>query len=376
MFAYAPLGYKPHPEIKNKLVIDEETKWIIEKIFMMALQGAGATKIAHTLTHEKISTPGYFNYIRYGTFAHIYAEAPEEKRYAWSIKQIRNILSDETYIGHTIHYRYTSVSYKNKKKIRHAPENLIRIENTQEPIISEQVFRQVQQQIASRHRICKDGTTQMFAGLVKCADCGWAMVYNTNRNRRTYYGCSKYAQGSHKCTMHYIRYDILYAVVLDRIQYWIQQAQVNEETLFNHLEKMMDMVTNTEIKKQTADLTVARKRKSDVDNLFTRMYEDLINGKITEYNFEMLSKKYQAEQEALSERIDRLETALANRKTQSLNIEKWVKLVRQYTAPTELTAELLNALVEKIVVHEAVKDEDGIRTQAIEIYYRFVGKIE
>ena len=176
--------------------------------------------------------------------------------------------------------------------------------------------------------------------------------------------------------MHYIRYDILYAVVLERIRYWIQQAQLNEETLLEHLAKVIDKASNTEAKKQAADLTAARRRKGEVDSLFTRMYEDLISGKITEYNFEMLSKKYQAEQEALSERINNLETSLADRKTQTLNIEKWVKLVRQHTAPTELTAELLNALVEKIVVHEAVKDEDGIRTQAIEIYYRFVGKIE
>ena len=376
MFGYAPLGYKPHPEIKNKLIVDEETKWIIEKIFMMALHGDGATKIAHALTREKISTPGYFNYIRYGTFAHIYAGAPADKCYTWSIKQVRNILGDETYIGHTIHYRYTRVSYKNKKKIRHAPENLVRIENTQEPIVTEQVFRQVQQQIASRHRTCKNGTTQIFAGLVKCTDCGWTMIYDVSRNGRAYYRCSKYAQGSHRCTMHYIRYDILYAVVLERIRYWIQQAQLNEEALLKHLDKMIDKASSTEAKKQAADLAAARKRKGEVDSLFARMYEDLISGKITEYNFEMLSKKYQAEQEALSERIDKLETSLADRKAQTLNVEKWVKRVRQYIAPTELTAELLNALVEKIVVHEAVKDEDGIRTQAIEIYYRFVGKIE
>ena len=47
-----------------------------------------------------------------------------------------------------------------------------------------------------------------------------------------------------------------------------------------------------------------------------------------------------------------------------------------YTNPTELTAEMLNTLVEKIVVHEAVKDPDGTRTQEIEIFYRFVGKID
>ncbi len=44
--------------------------------------------------------------------------------------------------------------------------------------------------------------------------------------------------------------------------------------------------------------------------------------------------------------------------------------------PTVLTAEMLNELIEKIVIHEAVMDENGQRTQKIEIHYRFVGKID
>ena len=27
--AYAPIGYRKHPEIKNKLIIDEEPRWIV-----------------------------------------------------------------------------------------------------------------------------------------------------------------------------------------------------------------------------------------------------------------------------------------------------------------------------------------------------------
>ena len=56
--------------------------------------------------------------------------------------------------------------------------------------------------------------------------------------------------------------------------------------------------------------------------------------------------------------------------------EKWVALIRKYTDLTELTAPLLNELIEKIVVHEATKDERGKRTQEIDIYYRFIGKID
>ena len=49
---------------------------------------------------------------------------------------------------------------------------------------------------------------------------------------------------------------------------------------------------------------------------------------------------------------------------------------QQYVKPVELTAELLNNLIEKITGHEAVKGEDGSREQEVEIYYRFIGKIE
>lgn len=56
--------------------------------------------------------------------------------------------------------------------------------------------------------------------------------------------------------------------------------------------------------------------------------------------------------------------------------EKWIALIKQCSHPTELTAELLNTVIEKIVVHEAVKGTDGSRKQKVDIYYRFIGKID
>lgn len=59
---YAPLGYKKHPEIKNAIVVDEETKWIVEKIFELAYHGSGAASIAHRLIEEKVPRSGWLNY--------------------------------------------------------------------------------------------------------------------------------------------------------------------------------------------------------------------------------------------------------------------------------------------------------------------------
>ena len=377
--AYAPLGYVKDPDKKGHLLIDPETRWIIEKIFDLAVHGRGAASITRILVEEKVPTPGWLNFQRYGTFANIYAGAPEEKSYAWTIAQVKSIMKDETYIGHTIHYRETNISFKNKRRIRKPQSEWVRVENTQEPIISEQVFRQVQEQIANRRRKCKDGTTQIFSGLVKCADCGWSLSYGENRQNSKPYGhyhCSKYGQGTRQCSMHYIRYDVLYAYVLSRLQYWSGLVQHDEERLLKRLLNANDKGQAAARKKQAAELNKAEKRKAEVDTLFARMYEDWAAGRITEYNFNMLSGKYQSEQAELEEKIEQLQSAIAAESQSAADAEKWIALMKECVNPTELTAELLNTLIEKILVHEAVKNEDGSREQEVEIFYRFIGKID
>ena len=381
-FSIAPFGYMRHPEEHNKLAIDPDTAWIIEKIFDLATHGAGAGKIARTLTSEKIPTPGYFNYKKYGLFSKFYDNAPAEKACTWTISTVRGILSDETYIGNSVHGKQTNVSYKNKKSIRKPESEWFKVENTHEPIVSKDIFNQVQGQVANRRRSTKSGTTQIFAGLLKCADCGWSMSYGGRKNKSNstkFFNCSKFRQlgkAGGQCTAHYIRYDMLYTYVLARLQDWISQAHTDEKQLLSRLLKSSDKETAKVYKKQSVELAKAEKRKAEVDRLFVKLYEDWSSGHITEYNFKMLSQKYQAEQQELVVKIDKLNSELTTEKQTTADAEKWVALIKQYSEPTELTAEMLNTLIEKIVVHEAVKDSDGTRTQEIEIFYRFVGKID
>ena len=295
--AYPPLGYVKDPDKKGHLLIDPETRWIVEKIFELAVHGRGAASITRILVEEKVPTPGWLNYERHGTFANIYAGAPAEKAYAWTIAQVKSILKEETYIGHSVHNKQSNISFKNKKKVRKPQEEWYRVENTHEAIISEEVFQKVQELIASRRRRQKNGTTQIFSGLVKCAYCGWSLAYGVNsqnKNPYAHYHCSKYGQGLRQCFMHYIRYDVLYAYVLARLQYWSMMVQKDEDKLLKRLLNASDRERNSAKKKQAA----------------------------------------------------------------------------------ELPAELLNTLIEKITVHEAVKGEDGSREQEVEIYYRFIGKID
>ncbi len=356
--AYAPLGYIKDPDKKGHILIDTETKWIIEKIFDLAVHGRGAASITRILVEERIPTPGWLNFQRYGTFANIYAGAPEEKAYAWTIAQVKSILKEETYIGHSVHNKQTNISFKNKKKVRKPKEKWYRVENTHEAIISEDVFRQVQEQIISRRRRQKNGTTQIFSGLVKCPDCGWSLAYGENRQNKTPYGhyhCSKYGQGLRQCSMHYIRYDVLYAYVLSRLQYWSVLAQQDEDKLLRQLLNASDKERAAAKKRHTAELKKSEKRRAEIDSLFVKMYEDWSAGRITEYNFNMLSEKYQGEQRELDAKIHQLQEAIEVATQTAIDAEKWVGLMKQYVNPTELTAELLNTLIEKSLCMKRLK---------------------
>lgn len=202
-----------------------------------------------------------------------------------------------------------------------------------------------------------------FSGLVKCADCGWSLSYGENRQNSKPYGhyhCSKYGQGTRQCSMHYIRYDVLYAYVLSRLQYWSGLVQHDEERLLKRLLNANDKRQAAARKKQAAELKKAEKRKAEVDTLFARMYEDWAAGRITEYNFSMLSGKYQSEQAELDEKIERLQSAITTESQNAADAEKWIALMKECVNPTELTAELLNTLIEKSLSMKRSK----VRTEA------------
>ncbi len=377
--ARAPLGYKKDSERKDHLVPNEETRWIVEKIFDMAAHGMGAAKICGYLNKNKIPTPAQLHHRESGEYDHIINNDIEK---TWSNAYIKSLLSNEVYIGNSVHYKYSTISFKNRKCERKPEEEWFRVENTHEPLISQEVWDAVQKIRTSRKRVNKKKHDNIFAGLLKCADCGRVLRLSSHYRKRTNdvwfsYYCSKYNETNAACcSQHYLRQDVIYGIVLERLQYWIGQAHNDKDKLLNKLLQNGDTKRASELKRIKTELNKAQKRKSSLDNLFSKLYEDRATDKISEYNFTMLSQKYQSEQAELNEKCENLQAELNRFEQSADDAQKWIDLIAKYTELTELTAPLLNELIDKIVVHEAYKDTDGNRTQEIEIYYRFIGKID
>ena len=195
----------------------------------------------------------------------------------------------------------------------------------------------------------------------------------------SYFNCTSYRQHGPKhsdCTSHYIRYDTLYAYVLSRLQYWSAQADVGVEHLKGQLFHANDREQQRMTRMREAELRRVQKRQKELDRLFTKLYEDWASERISEYNFNALSEKYQSEQADVLAKVERLQAELATEQQTSASIDQWISLIHQYANPEELTVEMLNALIEKIVVHEKTTGEDGEKEQTVDIYYRFVGKID
>ena len=104
------------------------------------------------------------------------------------------------------------------------------------------------------------------------------------------------------------------------------------------------------------------------------MYEDSVSSRISNENFTRLVGKYQEEQEQLQTQIGSLESALREVKEIEENAVKWADLMAYYVGIQELTAENLNALIERIEVFDRA-EVDGAVKQTVKVYYRFGGSI-
>ena len=112
-----------------------------------------------------------------------------------------------------------------------------------------------------------------------------------------------------------------------------------------------------------------------LDKIIESLYEDKVEGKISEERYLKMSDTYETEQAGLKERVKTLKSEIAKAKEDDDKILDFMMLIYKYNSFEELTPEILRAFIEKVVVHEKTK-VDGHYRQTVEIFYNFVGAID
>ena len=367
----APYGYTRAED--GHLLIDEETAPVVELIFQLCVEGNGPGKIARMLKERGIPTPGTIEFQRTGRTRHYHPDDPCR----WVSDTIADILEQDAYLGRTTNFKTTKLSYKSKKKIANPPEKWVIIENTHKAIIDPETWEIVQKAREQRRRPTKLGEMGMFSGLAYCADCG-AKLYHCRTASWTHeqecYTCATY-RGKKGCSAHYIRAVVLERLVLQNLQRVVAYAQEDEDEFVRRVMENKTAVQRAEQEQAKRTLEKQERRINELDAIIQRLYEDHVMGKLNAERFAKLSEGYEKEQSDLKQSVETLRAIVNAAETQAVNIQSFLKIVKKYTEPTELTPALLREFVEKVVVHAPDKSS-GHRIQRIDIHYNFIGKID
>ena len=371
-------GYMKDPaDPKRHMVPDPETAPMVRYIFDLCVSGKGPSQIAKQLKKDKIPTPGYHYYQKNGVEL---TNANITEPYNWSNKTIAGILEDETYLGHTINLKSTTLSFKNKKRIERPESEQLRFENTHEALVSQQTWEIVQEIRKHKRRPAKMEEQNIFSGLIYCMDCGGTLVLHRAHTMdavKNNFMCSVYKKkGKDACTAHYIREQELNAILLDDIRRVTHFARQNELRFAEHIRKKQDKEAQQEITVLQKKIDTMQKRQTELTKLFKRLYEDSVLGRIPDEQYRILSQEYTTEQKDIQEQLPAMEARLQELKDSSSNIARFIENAKRYSEIPELTSEILHIFIKRVEVGERAEKYSRTAPQEVRIYYRDIGLVD
>ena len=375
---FAPYGYVKGDDENHLPVVDEPAASVVRRIFQMRSQGISPRHIADTLNNEGVPIASDYLYAKMGK------PNPRRTSHLWCAERIRAMLNNPTYLGHLVQMRTTTVSYKNHKNVKKDPSEWIIVENTHEPLVSQEIWDKCREMEASvsQGKKTKTGFVAALSGLMFCADCGekmrlgWNNTTNGSKKKprkyvRHNFNCGRYNRhGKIACKSHYIKMKDMNALVLADIRSMaalvVEDENEARRQFLAHKEKQNAHQTEAEQKR----LCEGKARLAELEALIPSIYEDKVLGKIPEAVCVNLLEKYQTEQRALSAEVKALEEKLSAVQKDGQDVEEFIRRLKKYTDVQELTREIALELIEYITVDEYAAD----RPRDIHIYYKLLEK--
>ena len=381
-----PYGYIKCPSDKNKWLVDPEAAAVVKRIFQMTIEGMGPFSIGAQLHDEKVECPSYYLAQRgLGSHKNSY---DKDHPYAWSYTNIGQLLSRVEYLGHIANFKGEKPNFKSKKYNRKPREEWVIFENVHEAIITQETFDLVQKLRETTRRTNKRGEVNPLTGILFCSDCG-RKLYNKRYEKSDVYMCQTHKLGENKyselCTPHHIRSVAVREIILDVLRRTGDFVRKYESEFMEIIREKSSVKQGETLKSHKRQITKSQQRIVELDKLITSIYEDKVKGLLSEERFSHMATAYEQEQAGLKEQTAILQSELDTFNATSHNAENFVKLVHRYTRFDELSTVMLNELVDRVIVHEAVWSEGfnnvsrrgmGTRRQHVEVYLKYIGSFD
>ena len=298
-------GYKRHPTIKNKLIVDEQVRNVVEKIFEMYANGHGSVEIVNYLNNKKYLSPT--GYRKTGL-----VQDENKTNYNWNEVTLCNMLKNEVYIGNTVQNKRSIISYKVKKFRTVDKEEHIRVENTHEAIIDIDVFEKVQCIIERRGTNTKLKYDYLLRGLLYCYHCKRKLQIvlkkNSKRNSKShpYITCSDAKErGCYPLNLNYEKFEQHIIYVVQKICQIYADKEIFYSIYEQYQNKTLDIREGYKKKIEQIDRAI-----TDINNNLDKMYMDKLKGVLQEEDYIRVSGKLSLERTKLNEQRQELEQKL------------------------------------------------------------------
>ncbi len=374
-----PYGYMKSPENKKKWIIDPEAATVVKSIFKMCLDVKGNETIARELQENKVLiTMAYWR----SKGLNRSGKKTQTNPYKWCKTTVQKILSQQEYCGDIINFKTYSKSFKNKTRYENSKENWAVFKDVNEPIIDRETFETVQKFISKTKRRApkkENGERSIFNGLIYCGDCHSKMRYHTSTSNKGihYFTCSdNKVDYRGKCPgRHYVRADALEEVVKLELRRLVEMLEIDESYFAQLILRKNDKEREKDKKFLESELQKAIARSGTVSQLYEKLYEDNVIGKVSDEWFVELSHKYEKERMDLKAKIADTRHKIEELKNTNSEYGKFISAIRRFMQMDNLTSPLLRELIDHIDIFET-EGTGKSRTQRIVIYYRFIGYIE
>mgnify|MGYP004456661581 CR=1 FL=1 len=356
-------GYKRHPTIKNKLVIDEKVENVVEKIFDMYAEGHGSAEIVDFLNSNKYLSP-------LGYRKNKIVRDENKVGYNWNEVTVCNMLKNEVYIGNTVQNKRSIISYKVKKIRNVNKDEYIRVNNTHDAIIDKETFEKVQCIFERRGANSKLKYDYLLRGLLYCYHCKRKLqiVLKKNSKRKAkphpYITCSDAKErGCYPLNMSYEKFEKHIVYIVKKIC----QTYADKEIFYSIYEKYQN---------KTLDIREAYKRKiekinqtiADINNNLDKMYMDKLKGILQEEDYIRVAQKLGSERVKLNEKKQELEQKL-------IGVEDKIENKKQKEEEKELDKLIEDFLkfekIGKIYLYRLINKIEIDKDKNIYIYFNF-----
>lgn len=240
--------------------------------------------------------------------------------------------------------------------------------------MKQQLWNDAQLRVQER-KVSRTGELEnVFAGLLKCEECGYSMRISSAREKRAFFCCGNYKKtkrGEERCSCHFILYDTIYEAVLADINRVIG-IQIKDKEKFKKLvHKKLNSGCKVNLKSVKNEMKRLENAIETEKRKYRQLYDDKFSGIISEEMFREMSVECEEKRRGFEEKLDELKSKISAQEDNEKNAEEFSKLIEQYMVVESLDKELLNRLIEKITISE--EKTDGNRQIKIRIFYRFVG---